>query len=212
MLKNATTNGSLKGLKLHNSQPLTHQQFVDDNLLLAHPSIQEALHPQNPSQHLLGGLGSHYQLGQIPHLLLQHPPFTQRTISRTLGFASSSLPSKYLGAPLIASAIKHSTWKELIDKLTQRISSWTFRTLNLAGCLVLLKSILQTMSLYLFSVLAAPKWVLNSIWKIQCTFLWSGENNTHKWALVKWDTIFLPKNMGGLSLRDPIKSNETLQC
>jgi hypothetical protein len=98
------------------------------------------------------------------------PPNTQRNIARTLGFASSSLPSKYLGAPLITSTIKHSTWKELIDKLTQNISSWTFRTLNLAGFLVLIKSILQTMSLYLFFVLAAPKWVLNSIQKYNALF------------------------------------------
>jgi hypothetical protein len=42
MLKNANTNGSLKGLNLHNSHPLTHQKFVNQNLLLTHPSIQEA--------------------------------------------------------------------------------------------------------------------------------------------------------------------------
>jgi hypothetical protein len=140
------------------------------------------------------------------------PPNTQRNIVRTLGFASSSLPSKYLGTPLITSAIKHSTWKDLIEKLTQNISSCTFRTLNLVGHLVLIKVILQTMSLYLFSVLAATKWVLNSIYKIQCTFLWSGDNNIHKWALVKWDTIYLPKHMGGLSIRDQIKRNEALSA
>ena len=34
--------GSLKGLLLHNHTPITHQHFVDNNLLMWHPSIQEA--------------------------------------------------------------------------------------------------------------------------------------------------------------------------
>ena len=42
MLSNAKATSSLKGLSLHDHTPLTHQQFVDDNLLMGHPSVQEA--------------------------------------------------------------------------------------------------------------------------------------------------------------------------
>ena len=66
------------------------------------------------------------------------------------------------------------------------------------------------MPLYLFSVLAAPKWVLKAIFMLQRTFLWNGDKNSHHWALVKWDTICGFKSNGGLGLRDPEQSNETL--
>jgi hypothetical protein len=119
MLKNATSNGTLKGLKLHNSQPLTHQQFVDDNLLLAHPSIQEARTLKLLLDTFSEASGATINLDKSLIFFFNTPPLTQRTISQTLGFSTSSLPSKYLGAPLITSAIKHSSWKELLDKLTQ---------------------------------------------------------------------------------------------
>jgi hypothetical protein len=68
------------------------------------------------------------------------------------------------------------------------------------------------MPLYLFSVVATPKWVLNSIRKNHLTFLWGGDKNTSKWALVKWDKFCLPKSMGGLGLRDHTKINEILSA
>jgi hypothetical protein len=42
-IKAAVTEGSLKGLPLHNIQPApSHSQFVDDTLLLNSPTVQEA--------------------------------------------------------------------------------------------------------------------------------------------------------------------------
>ena len=47
MLTHARAQESLKGLTLHEHTPITHQQFVDDNILLGHPSIQEAISIEN---------------------------------------------------------------------------------------------------------------------------------------------------------------------
>ena len=80
----------------------------------------------------------------------------------------------------------------------------------MASRLVLVKAMLQSMPLYLFSVLAAPKWVLNKIKNLQRNFLWGSFGKYHKWALVKWMTIFLPKNNGGIGLQDPQHKNEVM--
>eukprot|EP00253_Pinus_taeda_P024215 PITA_24215 len=95
------------------------------------------------------------------------PAMTQAAIARILGFSIAALPSNYLGGPLIALALKHSSWKILLEKLEARLSSWTHRTLNMASRFVLIKVVLQSMPLYLFSILAAPKWVLQEIKHIQ---------------------------------------------
>ena len=66
------------------------------------------------------------------------------------------------------------------------------------------------MPLYLFSILAAPKWVINSIKTLQCTFLWKGDKVSHNFSLVKWEIVWITKEEGGLGLQDPAKNNETL--
>eukprot|EP00253_Pinus_taeda_P024017 PITA_24017 len=77
----------------------------------------------------------------------------------------------------------------------------------MASQLVLTKAVLQSMPLYLFSILAVPKWVLKAIKKLQQNFLWGSTGPKRKWALVKWEKACLPKKAGGISLRDPEHSN-----
>lgn len=66
------------------------------------------------------------------------------------------------------------------------------------------------MPLYLFSTLAAPKWVLKKIRNLQRNFLWGSSGLNRKWALVKWTEVFLPKSAGGIVLRDPLHNNNTM--
>eukprot|EP00253_Pinus_taeda_P032481 PITA_32481 len=138
------------------------------------------------------------------------PATTQAAIARILGFSIANLPSTYLGAPLIASALKHSSWKFLLERLETRLTSWTRKSLNMASRLVLIKAVLQAMPLYLFSILAVPKLVLKEIKLIQRSFLWGSNGLRRKWALVKWEKACLPKNGGGVGLRDPSHSNEVM--
>jgi len=68
------------------------------------------------------------------------------------------------------------------------------------------------MPLYLFSILAAPKWVLKSIRNLQRNFLWNSAATNRKWALVKWSNVCMPKEKGGIGLRDPEKSNSIMNA
>jgi len=166
LMKAAVSSRKLKGISVHGLPPHSHQQFVDDTMLFGHPSSQEA----SVFESLLS-IFSNASKSQL--YFFNTPPSTQRNIARILGFSISKLPSTYLGAPLAAVAIKHASWQSLLDKLESKLSLWTFRALNMASRLVLIKSVLQAMPLYLFSLLAAPKWVLKSIRNLQRHFLWA---------------------------------------
>eukprot|EP00253_Pinus_taeda_P035065 PITA_35065 len=145
------------------------------------------------------------------HIFFFHSPVTtQVAIAHILGFSISILPSKYLGAPLTISALKHSPWKILLEKLEARLSSWNHRALNMVSLLVPIKVVLHSMPLYLFSILTAPKSVLKEIKNIQRPFFWGSTGHNHKWALVKWETVCLPKSGGGAGLRDPSYSNKVM--
>ena len=55
------------------------------------------------------------------------------TLLSMRGFSLGTLPSKYLGVPLISSRLSHSDCKPLLRKIMARIQSWTSRSLSFAG-------------------------------------------------------------------------------
>jgi len=163
LLHSTVSSQDIKGISLHGLQPLSHQQFVDDTMLFGHPLTQEAKALKKIISLFSEAFGTSINASKSQLFFFNTPASTQRNITRNLGFSIAMLPSKYLGAPLLDSALKHASWRTLLDKMDSRLSSWTFRSLNIAGRLILIKSIFQAMPMYLFFVLAAPKWVLKVI-------------------------------------------------
>ena len=102
------------------------------------------------------------------------------------------------------------SWKDLLDKLKQKLSLWTFRALNFRSTLILVNFVLQAMPLYLLSVLAAPKFVIKHVRNIQRKFLWGGDKIHRKWPLVDWKMVCKPKNVGGIGLQDPLDTNKAM--
>jgi len=132
-------------------------------MLFGYPSMQESRVLKSILSNFSEPSGALINRVKSQILFFNTPVPTQKAIAYILGFTAASLPSKYLGAPLIASAHKHSSWKQLLEKLEARLSLWTHRALNMASRLILIKAVLNSMPLYLFSILAAPKWVLKEI-------------------------------------------------
>eukprot|EP00253_Pinus_taeda_P002060 PITA_02060 len=206
-IKNAIQAQDLKGITLHNAPTVSHQQFVDDNMIFGYPSVHEARTLNSLLSLFSKASGTLINKAKSQIFFFNTHPSTQRAIARILGFSIASLPSKYLGAPLFEFARKHSSWSSLLENLEAKLSLWTHRSLNMASRVVLVKVVLQSMPLYLFSILAAPKWVLKAIKKLQRNFLWGCSGPNRKWALVKWEKACLPKIGGGIGLRDPEHSN-----
>eukprot|EP00253_Pinus_taeda_P028735 PITA_28735 len=211
-IKQALLSQRLKGISVHLTPASTHQQFVDDTMLFGYPSVQEACHLKSLLSDFSEASGTHVNSSKSQIFFFHTPPVVKSAITRILGFKTASLPSTYLGAPLTASALKKPAWRILLEKLESKLSLWTLRSLNMASRVVLIKSVLQAMPLYLFSILAAPKWVLKRIRNMQRDFLWGSSETNRKWALVKWDKICKPKIQGGIGLRDPETSNTIMNA
>jgi len=91
------------------------------------------------------------------------PRAIQTFITHILGFSRISLLSKYLGIPLIDNNLRNNSKEGLLFTIDKRLNCWTFCSINLADHLVLLKFVLQAISIYVFSAFAAAKFVLNTI-------------------------------------------------
>eukprot|EP00253_Pinus_taeda_P027819 PITA_27819 len=128
-------------------------------------------------------------------------------LTSILGFKRSTLPSKYLGALLTSKPWQKNHWESTLAKLENKCKHWTHRALNFVGRLVLTKAILQAIPQYLLSILPAPQGILHRIRTIQRTFLWRGNAEKNKWALVAWNKLCKSKSLGGLNLIDPQTTN-----
>jgi hypothetical protein len=68
---------------------------------------------------------------------------------------------KYLGIPIFKTTPKLVHWISLLEKMKIHIQAWGETWLNLAGKVVLLKSILTSLPIYQNSILLAPKTIVN---------------------------------------------------
>ena len=179
-------------------------------MLMGPSSVHEAMGIKDYLNTFLEASGLEINKEKSQTYFFNTPRITKRNILRILEFQEGILPSKYLGAPMVESTINQVSWKELLDKINKNLSLWTFRTLNFPSRLTLVKSVLQAMPMYLFSVLASPKSILKQIRNLQRQFLWGGTKDIRKWPLVEWQTICTLKSLGGLGLRDPMDNNKIM--
>ncbi|GKV01156.1 hypothetical protein SLEP1_g13733 [Rubroshorea leprosula] len=95
-----------------------------------------------------------------------------------VGFKLGTLPVRYLGVPLITGKLTYKDLRPLIEKITNKLTSWTAEYLTFAGGLQLIASVIHGIS----------------------TFCAKGEK-------VNWTAICLPKQ-GGLGLKSLVQWNK----
>ena len=143
--------GEIRGLSLHEGmEKQTHQQFMDDTILMEHTSFQESCAFKKSLTLFAKSYGLAINAKKYQVFFLNMAPIIQRNIVKILGFYGGSFPFKYLGVPLGLGAIKSASWQDLMDRLKGRLSSWIIQPLNLPCRLVLVKEVLQAMLVYLF--------------------------------------------------------------
>jgi hypothetical protein len=86
--------------------------------------------------------------------------------------------------------------------MTKCLNSWNSRQLSFGGRITLINSVLTSLPLYYFSFFKAPCCVLKSLESIQRNFLWGSGPEQRKVCWVKWDQICLPKERGGLGVKN----------
>ena len=111
-------------------------------------------------------------------------------------------PFRFLGLPVGANLRRCDTWKPVVDAMKKKLSSWNGRSLFIGGRVTLINSVLSSLPLYYFAFFKAPEKIVNELIKIQRMFLWGGCSEQHKTCWVSWKQVCLPKNKGGLGVKD----------
>ena len=117
-IKTTTVKGEIKGLKLFDEcRTSTHQQFVDDTLLHGTPMVKEAKVYKKILEEFGEALGAEINHSKSMIYFFNTNPAIQWILANILGFEGKTLPTKYLGVPLMDRACRNITWEGVINKL-----------------------------------------------------------------------------------------------
>jgi hypothetical protein len=117
-LKSSLDQHQFKGIRLHPFvDPLSHLQFMDDTMLMGAPTVQEAKVFKAILETFMIASGALINQDKSQIFFLNTPLRVQRNTTRLLGFQRSSLPSNYLGDPLLENSIRNISSESLLPKL-----------------------------------------------------------------------------------------------
>jgi len=111
------------------------------------------------------------------------------------------LPFLYLAMPIRGDPRKLNFWYPLIDQVRNRLSEWKSNNLSMGGHLILLKFAMSALPVYFISFFMAPSGFISSLKSIFNAFFWEGSEDFRKISWIKWDTICLRKEQGGLGVK-----------
>ena len=96
-----------------------------------------------------------------------------------------------------------SAFSPPIAKTDKNLSGWQASLLNAMGRTVLVNSVLHSALIYIMSAMLPPPGVVEKLDKRRRAFLWSGEETASgAQCLIAWDRVQLPKDQGGLGVKN----------
>ncbi|CAJ2651715.1 unnamed protein product [Trifolium pratense] len=212
MMKKAVSIGKFKGFKVNANLHFELLQFADDTIIMGEDSWENiwAIKSLLRGFELVSGLKINFEKSKLYGVNVDS--CFLKAGAAFLSCNTAATPFKFLGIPVGANPRRRETWNPVLEAMTKRLNSWNSRNLSFGGRLTLINSVLASIPLYFFSFFKAPICVLKSIERIQRNFLWGGSLEEKKLCWVKWDQVCLPKEEGGLRVKNLELFNLALLC
>ena len=129
---------------------------------------------------------------------------------RRLGILATNNLGRYLGFPIIHKGRVGNAFNFVLDNLQRKLAGWKSRLLSKVGRLVLAKSAVALIAEYYMQCHNLPAKVCDSIDKMMRDFIWGSTEERRRMHMVRWSTVTLPKELGGLGLYSMKHRNEAI--
>ncbi|KAJ0589761.1 putative RNA-directed DNA polymerase [Helianthus annuus] len=211
MISKAKEAGFLKGISTPCDGPVvTHLLFADDAILFGEWSLVEIGNFLRILRcfHISSGLKININKSNLYGIGVSWNEV--KNVASEVGCKPDSPPFIYLGVLVGANMNRINNWLPVYDVFQNRLAVWKSRLLSIGGRITLIKSVLESLPLYYFSIYKAPKKVIGDLEKIIRRFLWGGSSDVSKMHWVAWERVSLPKSKGGLGLSNLLDINVAL--
>ena len=210
LMREAQKKNLYDGFKVgRNNLEINILQYADDTVFFGTTSMENvrAIKVMLRSFELVSGLKINFAKSNFGAIGM----FEQwlNSVASYLNSRALSIHFPYLGIPIGANPRRNEIWGDpIVKKCESKLSKWK-QNISFGVRVYLIKSVLNSIPIYFFSFLRAPKKVVDRLVRLQRWFLW-GEHSNQKIAWVNWGSVCLPKEKGGLSIKDLVKFNFAL--
>ncbi|GJU81834.1 RNA-directed DNA polymerase, eukaryota [Tanacetum coccineum] len=128
-------------------------------------------------------------------------------VANSLGCSHDFLPFSYLGLPVGKRMKSCGGWSDVINRFRDRLSSWKAKSLSIGGRLTLVKSVLGSLPIHYLSLFKDPLKIINILESIRSRFFWVFKESQKGISWVKWNSILLDFENGGLGVGSLLAKN-----
>ncbi|XP_022027924.1 uncharacterized protein LOC110929112 isoform X1 [Helianthus annuus] len=204
IMKEAVTVGLFNGIQCTNEGPcLSHFSYADDVMFLGGYLNVINLRRILCCFYLTSGLKVNLAKCSVYGIGVSDQEV--QSMAGLLNCKPGVFPFKHLGLLVGANMNLVRNWKSVVEIFRNRLSIWKAKHLSYGGRITLLKSVLNSLPTYYFSLFKAPVQVLESLERIRRVFFWGGSEEKAKMNWVAWEKTIGPIEYGGLgfgSLKD----------
>ena len=190
---------------------LSHLFFADDIFLFTHAKAKDCTKLIHILQQFCAAFG---QLVSVTKSRLWFSPNTSRhckeQVTSILGVPTMNHIGTYLGTPIFTSRHSTSSYQYLVDKIRMKIEGLQTKYLSMAGRATLIKSVVSTIPIYAMQTTLLPQKISHQLDKMNCRFPWRDTGQHRSCHTVNWETVTMPKEVGGLGLTSIHHRNQAI--
>ena len=200
----AQEEGALKGIRIaRGCTRLNHLLFADDTMFFIRASKESTKTLRRVLQRYESASGQSINADKSTVTFSKRTPAALKQIAKdTLGIEKEGGVGKYLGLPEHFGRRKRDLFSSIIDRIKQKARSWSNRHLSPAGKLTMLKSVLSPIPSYSMTCFKLPLSLCDRIQSALTRFWWDSPDGQRKTLWVAWSKMILPKDQGGLEIKD----------
>lgn len=185
--------------------------FADDSILFAKASLQECSKIADIISIYEGASGQKVNLSKTEVVFSKCVSRIRREeIVATLGVREVARHEKYLGLSTIIGRSKKATFACLKERVWKKLQGWKEKLLSRPGKEILIKAVAQAIPTYMMSMFHIPDGLLDELHSILARFWWGANGAERKMHWHSWESLCLPKSMGGMGFRDVKILNQAL--